>query len=210
MPQPFTTDTSAPGTANSPGLTITVGELSFTEDALFNIPSGTPPTPDYMIVNHYERDGRKYVMPVCSPQGFQRKSVAICQLANPTLLLISDWTVAQFGTKPIAPNPESQDPNWELLDVWPETAMETVGPDGVTPLWRLSGTFVYANTNPSENVFSDIVFPRPPWLKDNQPRNFPLTNLQNGLIDGTGTGGGSQPGEPAIPPGGSFPGITIR
>lgn len=212
MPQPFTTDTTVAGPANSPaGVTITIGDVSFTDDALFSTTTGTFPSPDYMILNRYERDGHKYVMGVTSPQGFQRKSVAVCQLTNPTLLFIADWTVSQFKTKPIAPDPNLQDQNWELLDILPETAMETVGPDGVTPLWRLTGTYVYAHVNPSANVFDDIVFPRPPWLKDNHPRTFPLTNLQNGLIDGTGgTGGGSQPGSPAVPPGGSFPGITTR
>ena len=207
MVLPFTTDNPPSVQSYSPpAAQINVADLTFTEDANFQVPVNAPPTTDYMIVNRYERDGHKYVMGVTSPRGFQGRSVSIVQLASPTLILISQWTACQFRKKPDAPDPASQDYNWILLDIWPETVMETVGPDGVTPLWRLTGTYVYAHVNPSQNVFSDIVFPRPPWLKDNFARNYPLTNLQQGLINQPTTGTGIAPGGPAVPPGGIPPG----
>ncbi len=208
MVQPFTTDNPPSVQSYSPpAAQIVVAELTFSDDALFAAPpANAPPTTDYMIVNQYENDGHKYVMGVTSPRGFQGRSVSIVQLASPTLILISQWTACQFRTKPNVPDPTSQDYNWVLLDVWPGTVMETIGPDGVTPLWRINGTYIYAHVNPSPNVFQHVVFPRPPWLKDSFPRNFPLTNLQQGLINQPTTGVGIGPGQPVVPPGGIPPG----
>lgn len=187
-----------PGQEDSPNVTIVVGEIAFTdENALFQSTDDSAQYTDYYIANKYEGDLHRYMMGVTSPGGFRGASVAVCQLANSTLLWISEWTACRFKTKPEIPNPESLDSNWVLLDIMPETVQEVVGPDGVTPLWRISGIYVYGNTNPAANIFTNVVFPRPPWLKDNYPRVFPLSQLQQGLID-TSTGGG-KPISPAIP-----------
>ena len=128
---------------------------------------------DTFITNHYENDRHRYYLGVTSPGGFQGKSTAFVQTANPTLLWICDWTVERWGTQPQVPNPTSLDTDWVLLDDWwePETVV-IGGADGRTPLYRISGTYIYGHKNPSDNTNLDIAFPLAPWIKQSK---FPAT-----------------------------------
>ena len=121
-------------------------------------------------------------------------SVAFVQLAQPTLLWIADWSAARFNIQPTAPDPTPADPDWVLLDVHLEPSMLILAADAITPLYRLSGTYIYGHKNPAANTFDNINFSRPPWLSDSFNRTMPNTFLQQGLIDlslVTGSAGGS-------------------
>lgn len=153
---------------------------------------------DYTIINRYESDKRVYMLGLTSPNGFQRTlptspgnqtsqvssdTTAFVQLASPTLLWICDWTVARVKLQPKVPDPEPWDPSWVLLDEWYETVSMTLLPDGVTPLYRISGTFFYGHKNPSREVIQQMCFPRPPWMKDSLSRKIPEDMFMEGLSE---------------------------
>jgi len=164
---------------------------------------------DYMIQSYYEADQHVYMIPLAGTlpapvrgesvlstqpraQPFpgsdtltstqQRPSTAFVQLAAPTLLWIVDWTAQRLGSPPITPSPEPEDPNWVLLDEHYNPTMITVAVDGRTPLYRLTGTFVYGHRHATDTV-NHLRFPRPPWLQDTFVRRYD-PELQTGrLID---------------------------
>lgn len=143
---------------------------------------------DWMSRNFYEKDKHIYMMGVTSPSGFQGKSVAFCKLASDTLLMISDWTACKAGEQPVIPDPTSLDPRFVLLDEHYEPVSVTLCTDGVTPLYRISGTFFYGITNPSQLTADDLSFPKAPWLKDVFDRTIPRTSLTTGLMVPTSQG----------------------
>ena len=169
--------------------TVTVGQInSDDQNALYaNLSSDKSIWTDYLITSRYESDKHIYMMPVSSPNGFQGASVAFCQMANPTLLWIVDWTAAKFvgdpSDKPEIPSTVTVDPQWILLDQHYETAPLALGPDGTTPLYRISGTYVYGHTNPSLDVIDNVTFPRPPWLDDVFDRTLPISTFTAKLFD---------------------------
>lgn len=143
---------------------------------------------DAQLNNKYEKDRHIYMLGMTSPGGFQGASVAFVQLAAPTLLWISRWTLCSFFSQPKSPNPISNNPDWILMDDHYEPGTVIVGPDGVTPLYRISGTYVYGHRNPAEVTVNNINFARPPWLEDAFDRSMPESKLQQDLINGTGQG----------------------
>jgi hypothetical protein len=148
------------------------------------------PWTDYMAYNRYVDDAHTYMLPVTSPDGFQGDSCAFVQLAASTLVLASEWTACRWGAQPYIPDPNLSDPDWVFLGKKPETAMTQLSPDGVTPLYRISGTYYYAHRNPNPKTLPDMVFPRPAWALDAFDRSVPTSILQGGIIDSGGKGGG--------------------
>lgn len=140
---------------------------------------------DYMVINKYEDDQHVYMMGITSPNGdITGDTAAFVQLATKTLIWITDWTACRWKEKPEIPDPESRDPNWILLDAVYEPAQETIGPDGVTPLWRMSGTYIYGRKKvDTVRTLRTINFPRPPWLEDFADRTVPETVLRTGISD---------------------------
>jgi len=150
---------------------------------------GTPPESvwtDFEIHGHYEKDRHIYMMPVASPSQLSTHGTQFCQLAKPTLLWIADWTASKFNEQPEIPDPELLDPplgNWVLMDDWYEPVSLSLAPDGITPLYRISGTYVYGCVNPAAIAVNDIIFGRPPWMLDVYDRTMPAAKLQPDLID---------------------------
>lgn len=168
-------------TASGPQLTIVETDVSFDDtDALFLVPDNNEIWLDYMSYNRYEKDYHRYMMGVASPNGFQGSSVAFVQLAAPTLLWICEWTALKSGSQPEIPT-NTPPPGWVLLDEFPELPMCKVGPDGVTPIYRVSGIYVYGSTNPNAVTVADLSFPKPAWLKDGLDRTMPSSKLTAGL-----------------------------
>jgi len=137
---------------------------------------------DYMVYNTYVYDPQTVQMPVASPSPFQGASVAFVQFASPTLKWEAKWTAARLGTQPIIPEPLQSDPNWVFLGRETPFTMITVVGDGQTPLYRVSGTYVYGHKNPPANVTEDVCFPQPPWLLT-QDQTMPAGNVQQGIIN---------------------------
>ena len=144
---------------------------------------------DYQITNRYEKDGHIYMMGLTSPGGNPTTGTcAFVQTAIPTLLWISDWTACKWTDQPEIPNPVPYKDNWVLLDEHIETAMMTIGPDGNTPIYRCTGTYVYGNKYPRAYLVSDITYGRPPYIDDSIPRDMPTSKLTPNLINNFGNG----------------------
>ena len=176
---------SSPELVDAPSVEVVVEEIPI-EDSLgkYSLFDDTQATyVDYQVTNRFEKCRNRYMMGVSSPNGFQGNSVATAQLCSPTLLWICDWTAARLKFQPEAPNPESSDSAWVLLfDHW-EPADPGLMADGVTPIYRISGTYVYGNLRPSTNTADDVFYPRPPWMQDVFPREGVETTLVQGLSE---------------------------
>lgn len=181
---PYTSDNPETPPQSVPVALVTQGDVTLddNEGQYVTDPDGAGWT-DYEIRSHYEEDRHIYMGGVSSPQPFQGASASFVQLTAHTLLWIVQWTAARLTLPPKAPNPESVDPRWILMDRHIELPNMILGPDGVTPLWRISGVYVYGCTNPNEEALNDMAWPRPPWVKDVFTRDLqPSVVLMNGLI----------------------------
>lgn len=137
---------------------------------------------DYLVVNRYEKDYHRYMMGITSPDGFLGDSAAFVQLASPTLLWVADWTAAKYGERPKIPDPVQRIDDWVLLDEQYEPSMLAVASDGVTPIYRISGTYVYGHRRPSLDTINDLVFPQAPWITDGLTRTVDPDQLDQDII----------------------------
>lgn len=179
---PQTNVQSNPTAANLTVAPISFGEFGDTDAKFIDSGPGDDVTTRFLLKNRYEADRHIYMMGVTSPNGFQGAKAAFVQLASKTLLWISDWTLARFNKKPRIPDPAVLDPNWVLLDEHIEPDGVTVGPDGVNPLYSISGIYVYGCRNPDTNTYGNVVFPRPTWLADVFVRTINSQDMEQGLI----------------------------
>ena len=141
---------------------------------------------DYVITSRYHKSHRRYLLPITSVGGFSfgslKQSCSVVQLAHPTLLWAVDWTASRFNSKPCIPRSEVADANWVLLDETLEPGQVIVGADGVVPLYRISGTYVYANLNPDKYLNRNVEFPLPGWIEKNKfDRTVPDGMFEDGL-----------------------------
>ena len=145
------------------------------EEALFKDTPGQ--YTDYVINNHYFRDGHVYQMGLTSPKSFKGASCAFVQLAAATLIWVADWTASRTGLPPEIPSPSLLltiirqasaalgFEQWILLDENVETAGITeLEADGVTTDYRISGTYVYGCTNPQIELVKHLVFGLAPYI----------------------------------------------
>ncbi len=159
---------------------------------------------DYVIKNQYHKGGNKWMLGIASPTGFQGDTVSFVQLALPTLIWVADWSAARANSPPEIPSPElvgklaSPDFNtnkWILLN----KDIETVGiveleADGRVPTYRISGTYIYGNTQPSEKTLGspneglhrDVRIGLAPYIEANEQteivRRIPDSALKIGII----------------------------
>jgi hypothetical protein len=169
----------------SPTATISVGVVDFgNEPSKFTVPTtGQGIFTDYKVFSMYENPFHRYMLGITDPDGFQGESAAFVQLAAPTLLWVCKWTACRYHSQPIIPDPTSRDPNWVLLDKAYSPAMVTVGADGVSPLYRISGRYVYGHKKPNDDVLRNVSYPRPPWLEDVFDRSTPANTLDGNLLE---------------------------
>lgn len=180
-------------------LSVTIGEIDFDDELGKYQDAEIGVWTDYKTSCSYQNDRQTWMLPVASPSGFTGSSVGFCKLASPTLTLLVNWTACKFGTQPKVPDNTLDNANWVFLSSVVNPAMVTVGPDGVTPLYRVTGMYVYGLKNPSSGILTDVSFPKPPWLDDSIDRSMPAAKLEKGLIQkgaGGGGGGGLDPGGP--------------
>ncbi len=175
---------------SAPVAFITSGNINFDdEEGQFTVPDNDlfGIFTDYLINNRFEKDLHRYMAGIASPSGFQGASVSFVQLVNPTLLWICDWTAKRLNSAPPIPDPTSRDSNWVLLDECYEPSMLGLSADGVTPEYRISGTYVYGHVNPDSTTLRNISFARPPWMKDSFDRTMSTGKLMQGLSEATGS-----------------------
>ena len=148
---------------------------------------------EYFFENSYENDRHTYMASQTSATPFNNSTVGFVKVGNPTTLWICEWTACQLGAKPMAPNPIPESSGWVLLDVQPTLAGKSIVTDAQTPIYRISGVYVYGRKNPADNVYEDAVFPVYPWIANTEGRQMLTSDLKKGLIDGgTNTTGGRQ------------------
>lgn len=134
----------------------------------------------YMAYNSYDHRQGVHLVGVTSPDGFKGQNCAFVQLTAPTNVWVFRWTSASFFGKPRIPDATPLNKDWVLLQRLPEIPMVTVGPDGETPLYRVTGTYVYGKKTPSTDPFDDASFPLPAFLEDSFDRatgNLQRANL---------------------------------
>lgn len=134
---------------------------------------------DYEIHSTYDKNYHRYCMGVTVPvrqetvlqtipgrtaPPSKRPTVSIVQLCNPTLIWKADWTAARYNTKPYIPSANIGGLEWVLLEEKIDPGMITLAADGVTPLYRISGTYVFANVYPSGKLYENVDFGIPPWV----------------------------------------------
>lgn len=117
---------------------------------------------DYTIKHHYENDYHRFMMGVTAINN----GPAIVQLAGKTLLWVCDWTAASLGAHPVIPDsvPERIE-KWVLLDECYVPVSVVAVTDGITPLYRISGTYIYGCLVPNAKAIRDVVFPVGAWMK---------------------------------------------
>lgn len=148
---------------------------------------------DYQVRNRYVKDRKTFMMGITSPNGFGAggDTVAFARIASPTLLWICEWTACRFNETPDIPDPISKDPSWVLLSDEYEPVMMIVGPDGVTPLYRIRGTYTYGKRSPSVVTVKDITFPLAPWLENVFDRSMSENKFNANISESQSSQGGA-------------------
>lgn len=154
---------------------------------------------DYTVQNRYEDNRRIFMMANTIPGAYSPSElggkVSFVQLAQPTLLWIADWTVARWKKRPKIPNPQVSDDRWVLLHKIIEPGTATLGPNGIDPLYRISGTYIYGHKDPSADPIDLMNFGRPAWLEESEPtpgvqlgidRRVTDDMYEDSIIDGFG------------------------
>lgn len=177
LPPPTNNGTPVPPNA--------LNQKIFDSKSLFNQGDAQAVITDYRIRCHYERDYHRYMMGIASPGGFQNNTAAFVQLASETLLWVADWTGARFLQKPMVPDPTNVGAGWVLMDVWLDPAEIVLSQDGTSPLYRLTGTYIFGQQNPGQNFYSNVSIPAAPWFINDgiaSLRSISAADLDNGTI----------------------------
>lgn len=185
---PWTPSNPEPINETGPPAVVTVGPVIFEDNnALFKEEEQNGVVwDDCVMINRYENDGKRYMMGVTSPNGFLGTKAAFVQLGLPTLVWICDWTVKREGDVPNVPNPDVA--GWVLLDVQLELNEVQVAADGFTPIYRVSGTYFYGAIAQNENIFTNVTFPKPPYIEDPPfPRFISLSKVIQGMSNSEST-----------------------
>lgn len=185
---PYQPPADVPDSTEVPPAVVTVSPFPFTNsDGKFAADPGSEDVSiftDFLVVSKLEKDHHRYMMGVTSPGGNTDGTlVSFVQLASPTLLWICDWTAEKWEECPSIPDPKPNDSDWILLDEFVEPGMVVVTANGVTPKYRISGTYVYGHKRPNPNILRNANFSLPPWLQDVFNRTVPDNALTKNLID---------------------------
>lgn len=140
---------------------------------------------DYVITNRYEGNNHIYMAGVTSAEAIQTgaDTVALFQLTNKTTLWIVDWTASRWKLQPNIPDPtlNSQFRHWYLLNEHIEAGAIEVAADGVTPRYRISGSYFYATRRPAQALYMDVRYPKFPFLENFATRTVPASAFQQDI-----------------------------
>ena len=147
---------------------------------------------DYAIESSYHKNYHRYCLGTTAPKQQERVlgtappalratlgsnigsnrepqyTSAFVQLCEPTLIWRVDWTAARFNSKPFIPSTNvGSESLWVLLDETIITGTITLASDGITPRYRISGTYVFGHAAPDEKIQKNMEFSVPPWVSTN-------------------------------------------
>lgn len=137
---------------------------------------------DWFIRNTYPSDYHRYALPLTSPGGFQGATCAFVQLAAPTSMWVCDWSCeyrTNPGDYPKYPDPRPTDQNIVILDIKLIPDMVLLGADGTSPIYRISGTYVYGYRDPLKAA---LYHGRPPWMTQKIPRAVVDSMKTRGIV----------------------------
>lgn len=179
MASPWTSDNPTTGNQPVPKVSIVQKEI-FPDSPAAYIPETQPRSLfcDYKVVNDYRENPNIYMLPIASPG----QGAAFVQLAQPTLLWIADWTASRTTQKPIIPDPTPADPSWILLHKRLSPFILGLASDGVTPLYRISGVYIYGHLNHGADMSLFVQWPRPPWMENIFDRFIRANNIGTGIL----------------------------
>lgn len=104
-------------------------------------------------------------------------------LSAPTTNVVVEWTAERVGSPPVIPSRKHADPNLVLVRSQVEPASVTIAADGVTPVFRVSGKYVYgalAPTGDTSTIFLGMV----PYLQLQEPDlTLRPEHVGHGIID---------------------------
>lgn len=182
---PITSQDQATAVQQNPyAAVVQVGSIDGDNSGLFANPTNASQIfTDYRIRNTYIHNLHRYMAGVTSPGGFQGSTAAFFQLAAPTLLWIADWTACRFNSQPDIPTLTTADSDWVLLGDTYETHNPQVGPDNSSPLYRITGQYIYGHKKPNADAINNVVFGIAPYLIDGFSRTMPASLRRRNLID---------------------------
>jgi len=142
---------------------------------------------DYHFFSRYEKDRHTYLMGLTTPTAFKGDTAAIVRLAAPTMLWVLDWTASRFKVMPQVPDPTAPD-GWVCLADDYELADVALDNSGSVPLYRISGTYIYARRKAPDSVLSEATFPVPPCIDGTGViRTVPADFIVRGIKEDTTT-----------------------
>lgn len=162
---------------------VIVGSVTPDDSSAVHVPQTDAFFTDFEVNSRYEECPNVYMAGNTSSAPYRGSTVSFFQLASKTVLWIVDWTALRLGKQPLVPSKNPADSNWVFLYATPETEKVVTAPDGVTPLYRISGTYVYGHKNPPEDIYTLVTYPRPPWLPDTFDRTQPSSMQTQGLMN---------------------------
>lgn len=193
------------GDQDNPNVTVQIGKIESDDEEGTTKDDGDGSDSifsDYSVNNHYEKDGHIYMLSIATEEALNQNvlttgavrrniftsntpsnkdTVAFVKLGGHTLLWIADWTASKSKKPPQIPDPLRVIDNWVLMDEHCTTAMIVVYPDGATPLYRISGVYVYGHRRPSARLYDEVVFPLSPWLDNSFIRTVDMDRLKTGI-----------------------------
>ena len=148
------------------------------------------PYTDYRITTQYDDVATVIQVPVAGPPGTPS---AILTLGGGMSSAMVSWTAESYGKPPTMPHPDHSDDNYTYMQGQILGENVVVGIDGVTPIYRVSGTYKYALKRPrtaKDDIFLGLV---PSLTLEPGQGTISYTSYRHGITD---------PGEPAYIPGG--------
>ena len=181
------------------GVPVPPAQVSQSNENFDNVTSdgkfATPPDngsvyPTYKVRHRYEGDPHIYMLgttadPTASPYS---DPVAFVQLSQETRLWICEWSATRWGEKPKMPDYRIADTGWVFMKAIFQPEQTLVGADGVSVVYKVSGTYIYGRRRPSPLITSEMTFPVPPFFDGitNTERSFSADMFQQGIIQPPG------------------------
>jgi hypothetical protein len=121
---------------------------------------------DFQMRNHFEKDGLTFAGSNTSPVPFGGSLISVIRVGAPRIIWVCEWTSCRMALEPQVPDPASQPPGWTLLDVHVTAAHVSMGPNGIDPVYRVSGVYVYVKGIAADDVFDDVTYAKAPWVRE--------------------------------------------
>jgi hypothetical protein len=182
----------------APQTELVTGEITYDGDALgyatdgdaLNLAYG-----DFQCWNQFDSGRLTFAGSNTSPTAFGGAVTSVVRLGAPRVIWTCEWTACRMGAEPDVPDPESPPAGWTLLDANLTNAAAGIGPDGVSPIYRVSGVYSYVKGVPATGgPFAEAFYPRRPETRENAFKRFTSAARLRRDLAAPGTGSSSSAG----------------